>query len=143
MGISGLLPLCELCICSFVFGRKVLTLLLATETVQEASRPKHLRDYAGQTLAVDAFVLLHRGLVTCAQEVATGQKTLKYVSCQLNASLCLLPGTRMLMTCVFLLRSRTLWAGFTCSSSKFDERVDDSGRADNQWQLWHHALCRL
>lgn len=40
---------------------------------------KHLSDFAGQTLAVDAYVWLHRGIHTCATELATGKSTKKYV----------------------------------------------------------------
>ncbi|OCH88416.1 PIN domain-like protein [Obba rivulosa] len=56
MGISGLLPLLK--------------------DIQE-NRP--LSDFAGQTLAVDAYVWLHRGTYSCAYEIATGKKTTKYV----------------------------------------------------------------
>lgn len=40
---------------------------------------KNLSDFAGQTLAVDAYVWLHRGIHTCATELATGKSTKKYV----------------------------------------------------------------
>ncbi|EMD35333.1 hypothetical protein CERSUDRAFT_66521 [Gelatoporia subvermispora B] len=56
MGISGLLPLLK--------------------DIQE-TRP--LSDFAGQTLAVDAYVWLHRGTYSCAYELATGKRTNKYV----------------------------------------------------------------
>ncbi|EIW78627.1 PIN domain-like protein [Coniophora puteana RWD-64-598 SS2] len=56
MGISGLLP------------------LLKSIQVQ-----KHLSEFEGQTLAVDAYVWLHRGVYTCATELATGKRTNKYV----------------------------------------------------------------
>lgn len=57
MGISGLLPL-----------------------LKSISVNKHLSDLAGQRLAVDAYVWLHRGVYACATEVATGKKTTKLVS---------------------------------------------------------------
>lgn len=54
MGISGLLPL-----------------------LKPIQVNKHLSDFAGQTLAVDAYVWLHRGVYACATELATGKKTTK------------------------------------------------------------------
>ncbi|GAA5992168.1 hypothetical protein JCM5350_002559 [Sporobolomyces pararoseus] len=57
MGISGLLP------------------LLKEITVQ-----KHVEEWKGKTLAVDAYVWLHRGAYGCAQELATGKPTIKYVN---------------------------------------------------------------
>lgn len=56
MGIAGLLPM-----------------------LRDIQRPRHIKDYAGQCLGVDAYVWLHRGLYSCPEEVATGQKTLKCV----------------------------------------------------------------
>ncbi|GLB42344.1 putative xeroderma pigmentosum G I-region [Lyophyllum shimeji] len=56
MGIAGLLP--------------------ALKSIQVT---KHLSEFAGQTLAVDAYVWLHRGVYTCATELATGKDTHKYV----------------------------------------------------------------
>ncbi|CAL1699692.1 unnamed protein product [Somion occarium] len=56
MGISGLLP------------------LLKPIQVQ-----RHLSEYAGQTIAVDAYVWLHRGTYACAADLATGKNTTKYV----------------------------------------------------------------
>ena len=52
MGITGLLP------------------LLKPIQVQ-----RHLSEYSGQTIAVDAYVWLHRGIHTCAADLATGKKT--------------------------------------------------------------------
>ncbi|GAA5959865.1 hypothetical protein JCM3765_000626 [Sporobolomyces pararoseus] len=57
MGISGLLP------------------LLKEITVQ-----KHVREWKGKTLAVDAYVWLHRGAYGCAQDLATGKPTIQYVN---------------------------------------------------------------
>ncbi|KAG6856585.1 hypothetical protein H0H87_002791 [Tephrocybe sp. NHM501043] len=56
MGISGLLP--------------------ALKSIQVT---KQLNEFAGQTIAVDAYVWLHRGVNTCATELATGKPTNKYV----------------------------------------------------------------
>ncbi|KAJ7800391.1 exodeoxyribonuclease 1 [Mycena olivaceomarginata] len=56
MGISGLLP-----------------------ALKSISTQKHLSEFAGQTIAVDAYVWLHRGVFTCATELATGKDTHKYV----------------------------------------------------------------
>ncbi|KAI0077360.1 PIN domain-like protein [Panus rudis PR-1116 ss-1] len=56
MGISGLLP------------------LLKPIQVQ-----RHLSEYSGQTIAVDAYVWLHRGTYACASELATGKQTTRYV----------------------------------------------------------------
>jgi exonuclease-1 len=54
MGISGLLP-----------------------ALKSISTQKHLSEFAGQTIAVDAYVWLHRGVFTCATELATGKDTHK------------------------------------------------------------------
>lgn len=56
MGISGLLP--------------------ALKSIQIQ---KHLSELAGQTVAVDAYVWLHKGIFTCATELATGKPTSRYV----------------------------------------------------------------
>ncbi|KAJ3502406.1 hypothetical protein NLJ89_g8902 [Agrocybe chaxingu] len=56
MGISGLLP--------------------ALKSIQVA---QHLSEFKGKTIAVDAYVWLHKGLYSCATELATGKKTHKYV----------------------------------------------------------------
>ncbi|TYZ64104.1 hypothetical protein PybrP1_009131 [[Pythium] brassicae (nom. inval.)] len=57
MGISGLLP----------------ALKSITDT-------KPLDSYRGQTLAIDAYVWLHRAIYSCSQEICLGQETDKYVS---------------------------------------------------------------
>ncbi|GAA5878936.1 hypothetical protein JCM16303_007237 [Sporobolomyces ruberrimus] len=57
MGISGLLPL-----------------------LKEITVPSHIREWKGKTLAVDAYVWLHRGAYGCAEELATGKPTIKYVN---------------------------------------------------------------
>ncbi|KAI0701399.1 PIN domain-like protein [Cytidiella melzeri] len=56
MGISGLLPL-----------------------LKPIHVNKHLSEYSGQTIAVDAYVWLHRGAYACAAELVTGKRTNKYV----------------------------------------------------------------
>lgn len=56
MGISGLLPL-----------------------LKSIQLHRHLSDFAGQTLAVDAYVWLHRGVYACATEIATGKPSTKSV----------------------------------------------------------------
>jgi hypothetical protein len=56
MGISGLLPL-----------------------LKSIQVHRHLSDFAGQTLAVDAYVWLHRGVYSCATELATGKNSTKLV----------------------------------------------------------------
>ena len=56
MGIGGLLP------------------LLKSIQVQQ-----HLSEFGGKTVAVDAYVWLHRGVFTCATELATGKPTSKCV----------------------------------------------------------------
>ncbi|TFK38046.1 PIN domain-like protein [Crucibulum laeve] len=56
MGISGLLP--------------------ALKSIQVTKR---LSEFEGKTLAVDAYVWLHKGVFACATELATGKDTHKYV----------------------------------------------------------------
>ncbi|KAL4079493.1 PIN domain-like protein [Scleroderma citrinum] len=48
-------------------------------TLKSIQVTRHLSDFAGQTLAVDAYVWLHRGIYTCATELATGKSTVRYV----------------------------------------------------------------
>ncbi|TIA89626.1 hypothetical protein E3P96_02551 [Wallemia ichthyophaga] len=38
-------------------------------TLKDASKPKHISEYKGQTLAIDAYVLLHRGAFSCPAEI--------------------------------------------------------------------------
>ncbi|KAE9407894.1 PIN domain-like protein [Gymnopus androsaceus JB14] len=57
MGIQGLLP--------------------ALKSIQTT---KHLSEFSGQTVAVDGYVWLHKGIFTCATELATGKPTHKYVN---------------------------------------------------------------
>lgn len=57
MGINGLLPL-----------------------VREAIKNAHISDFTGKKVAVDGFVWLHRGCLSCAKELAKNQHTTKYIS---------------------------------------------------------------
>ena len=63
MGISGLLPL-----------------------LKSIQQQKHLSELSGKTLAVDAYVWLHKGAYGCAAELVTGKTTTKSV-----ASIVILP----------------------------------------------------
>ncbi|KAL5508740.1 hypothetical protein ACEPAG_4775 [Sanghuangporus baumii] len=56
MGIQGLLPL-----------------------LKPIQRHRHLSEFAEQTLAVDAYVWLHRGAYACAAELVQGRPTRRYV----------------------------------------------------------------
>ncbi|KAI9101265.1 PIN domain-like protein [Phlyctochytrium arcticum] len=75
MGIQGLLPF-----------------------LKDIHRPVHLRNYSGQTLAVDTYVWLHRGAFSCALELCTGVKTTRYVNyCMRQVQLLLDHGVKPLM----------------------------------------------
>ncbi|KAI5819502.1 PIN domain-like protein [Pyronema omphalodes] len=56
MGISGLLPL-----------------------LRSVENPTHIRQWAGKTVGVDAYGWLHKGIISCAVELATNKPTTKYV----------------------------------------------------------------
>ncbi|KAI9138630.1 PIN domain-like protein [Paraphysoderma sedebokerense] len=56
MGITGLLPL-----------------------LKSIQKPFHIKSLAGQTVAVDAYVWLHRGAFACAPELCLGKPTRKYI----------------------------------------------------------------
>ncbi|KAK9324771.1 hypothetical protein V1517DRAFT_316263 [Lipomyces orientalis] len=56
MGISGLLPI-----------------------LKSIQQPTHVKEFAGQVIAVDAYVWLHRGAIACAADLAFGNHTRKYV----------------------------------------------------------------
>ncbi|CAK9781518.1 hypothetical protein CC85DRAFT_282659 [Cutaneotrichosporon oleaginosum] len=56
MGIQGLLPL-----------------------LKEVQQPRHISDFRGKTLAVDAYVWLHKGAFGCAEDLVKGRKTTKFV----------------------------------------------------------------
>ena len=47
-------------------------------------KPTHLRNFAGQTLGIDAYGWLHRGTVACAIELAQGKPTRRYVDFAMN-----------------------------------------------------------
>ncbi|KAK5114370.1 hypothetical protein LTR62_002622 [Meristemomyces frigidus] len=61
MGIQGLLPL-----------------------LKSIHKPTHLRNFAGQTLGVDAYGWLHRGTVSCAIELAQQKPTRKHIEFALS-----------------------------------------------------------
>jgi hypothetical protein len=45
--------------------------------LQSIQRPTELKNFAGQTLGVDAYGWLHRGIVACTIELAQGKPTRK------------------------------------------------------------------
>ncbi|XP_036705596.1 exonuclease 1 isoform X3 [Balaenoptera musculus] len=47
--------------------------------IKEASEPVHMRKYKGQVVAVDTYCWLHKGAVACAEKLAKGEPTDKYV----------------------------------------------------------------
>ncbi|XP_016022220.2 exonuclease 1 isoform X2 [Rousettus aegyptiacus] len=47
--------------------------------IREASEPVHVRKYKGQVVAVDTYCWLHKGAVACAEKLAKGEPTDKYV----------------------------------------------------------------
>lgn len=47
--------------------------------IKEASEPIHIRKYKGQVVAVDTYCWLHKGAVACAEKLAKGEPTEKYV----------------------------------------------------------------
>ncbi|KAG8917139.1 Rad2 nuclease, partial [Tulasnella sp. 417] len=61
MGIQGLLPLLK--------------------SIQVNT---HLSEFKGQTLAVDGYVLLHRGVYACTPQLIKGEPTTKYIEYVLN-----------------------------------------------------------
>ncbi|KAK4056857.1 hypothetical protein OIO90_002107 [Microbotryomycetes sp. JL221] len=48
--------------------------------LKECQVVRHVREFKGKTLAVDAYVWLHRGAYSCPEQLATGQYTTKYVN---------------------------------------------------------------
>ncbi|KAK8808398.1 hypothetical protein WA158_008299 [Blastocystis sp. Blastoise] len=48
-------------------------------TLRSITTPVNLREYSGQTAAVDALCWLHRGTYNCATELCLGQKTDRYI----------------------------------------------------------------
>ncbi|KAG8222761.1 hypothetical protein J437_LFUL007836 [Ladona fulva] len=57
MGITGLIPFLE-----------------------KASSPINIRQYKGQTVAIDAYCWLHRGIFSCAEKLAKGEKCDQYIT---------------------------------------------------------------
>lgn len=57
MGINGLLPL-----------------------VRDAIKNSHISEFTGKKVAVDGFVWLHRGCLSCAKELAKNEHTTKYIT---------------------------------------------------------------
>ncbi|XP_008573484.1 PREDICTED: exonuclease 1, partial [Galeopterus variegatus] len=47
--------------------------------IREASEPIHVRKYKGQVVAVDTYCWLHKGAIACAEKLAKGEPTDKYV----------------------------------------------------------------
>ncbi|XP_023566141.1 exonuclease 1 isoform X2 [Octodon degus] len=47
--------------------------------IKEASEPIHVRKYKGQVVAVDTYCWLHKGAIACAEKLAKGEPTDKYV----------------------------------------------------------------
>ncbi|KAM6165159.1 exonuclease 1 [Erethizon dorsatum] len=47
--------------------------------IKEASEPIHVRRYKGQVVAVDTYCWLHKGAIACAEKLAKGEPTDKYV----------------------------------------------------------------
>lgn len=56
MGISGLLP-----------------------QLKSITKDVHIKSYAGQTVAIDGYAWLHKGIFCCAQELCLGEPTDRYV----------------------------------------------------------------
>ncbi|XP_047377063.1 exonuclease 1 isoform X3 [Sciurus carolinensis] len=47
--------------------------------IKEASEPVHVRKYKGQVVAVDTYCWLHKGAIACAEKLAKGEPTDRYV----------------------------------------------------------------
>ncbi|XP_058525752.1 exonuclease 1 isoform X1 [Ochotona princeps] len=47
--------------------------------IKEASEPIHVRKYKGQAVAVDTYCWLHKGAIACADKLAKGEPTDRYV----------------------------------------------------------------
>ena len=88
MGINGLLP-----------------------CLRSVTRPAHVSAYAGKRVAVDSYVWLHRGVFTCARELALGQATDKCVACVLleethpDSSVCAVRYVAYFLRCVEVMRA--------------------------------------
>ena len=55
MGISGLLPL-----------------------LKSIQRAGHVKEFSNAIVGIDAYVWLHKGVISCAAELAHGQPTTRY-----------------------------------------------------------------
>lgn len=47
--------------------------------IKEASEPIHVKKYKGQVVAVDTYCWLHKGAISCAEKLAKGEPTDRYV----------------------------------------------------------------
>ncbi|XP_021571103.1 exonuclease 1 isoform X2 [Carlito syrichta] len=47
--------------------------------IKEASEPIHVRKYKGQVVAVDTYCWLHKGAIACAEKLAKGEPSDRYV----------------------------------------------------------------
>jgi exonuclease-1 len=56
-----------------------LTFIGLLPLLKSIQRPCNLKQFAGQTIGIDAYGWLHRGTVACAVELATDKPTTKYV----------------------------------------------------------------
>lgn len=54
------------------------------QNLKEIQHVTSLEKYRGQTLAIDAYGWLHRGLIACAQELCQDQPTRKYITLFMN-----------------------------------------------------------
>lgn len=56
----------------------MLTLTGLLPLLRSIQKTRHVKEFKGQTLGVDAYVWLHRGIISCATELALGKPTKKY-----------------------------------------------------------------
>jgi exonuclease 1 len=76
MGIQGLLPLLkDIQVSSALSCSESSSFQQADSLTQQVVR--HVSHYAGLTLGVDAYVWLHKGAYSCAQELVQGTETTK------------------------------------------------------------------
>ncbi|TKA75286.1 hypothetical protein B0A55_05076 [Friedmanniomyces simplex] len=61
-----------------------LPILRLLPLLKSIHKPTHLRNFAGQTLGVDAYGWLHRGTASCAIELAQQKPTRKHIEFALN-----------------------------------------------------------
>ena len=62
----------------------ILTCTGLLPLLKSIHKPKHLRDFAGQVIGVDAYGWLHRGTIACAIELAQNKPTRKHIDFTLN-----------------------------------------------------------